>query len=226
MNGCMERLCKDISQLVQSGFSLPNGEKCCVRLVQYRADALERHNVMCLYESFTKTKFFSSFTYVTTEDRLKAKSVEDLLPERCGRRTESTYDADVLAANLGDDVDSTHCTKGMSELNSIPFFHCVKTGTIPPCVKHDVFAGIGRKDCAFVVRYLFAMKLLSKEEMIYTSNVFKRQTLTGHDKTNWISDLKEDSFKFQLGGTMTQNASFIRFCKIAFFLFFFQQTFW
>ena len=36
LNACMKQLCDDLNDLINNGFTLPNGEKAHVRLVQYR----------------------------------------------------------------------------------------------------------------------------------------------------------------------------------------------
>ena len=111
--------------------------------MSFRADGLERHKLIGMPESFARTKYFSSFSYITTKVRLTAKRVEELLPERFGTRTEESYDADVAAANQGE--ESGKDSRGISRicpLNSIPFFHCAKLGSFPPCVSHDIMQGM------------------------------------------------------------------------------------
>ena len=99
-NKCWERLTNDIKELVLNGFKLPNGDKACVRLVQYRCDNLEKHKILRKPENFSSTEFPSSHSYITTQNRKDARNLEDILPENFELVTEETYKVSYIDLNL------------------------------------------------------------------------------------------------------------------------------
>ena len=121
---------------------MPNGERCCVRFCQYRADTLEKHKFLGLSENFASARCFSSLSYITTTDRLEAKRSQDLLPMKFTIRSKLTYEKDCVA--LQNDTD-THNVKHRSVFSQIPFINIEDIGVMPPCIMHDLFAGCLKK---------------------------------------------------------------------------------
>ena len=70
------------------------------------------------------------------------------------------------------------------------------------CPGHDIYAGLGRVDCAVVVRALFACKVITKAEFVVRAKIFKNDILTAEDKSDWVSTLRENSFDKKLPGKM------------------------
>ena len=91
MNACLARVTEDLIKLVKNGITLPNGFKANVRLAQYRCDNLEKNTILGITKNFSKSKFASSYSYIETEQRLKARKVEDILPENFEKRDETSY---------------------------------------------------------------------------------------------------------------------------------------
>ena len=90
-NACFERLVNDLKDLILTGFILPNGKKVNVRVVQFLMDNLEKHKVMRIMENFANSTFFSSYSYITSLIRKSARELEEILPEKFEKRTETTY---------------------------------------------------------------------------------------------------------------------------------------
>ena len=137
-NRCYQRLVTDLKQLIFSGLSLQNGQKVAVRLAQHRLDSLERNKVLRIGESFSCSKYFSPYTYITTKARIEAKKVADLLPSKFRIRDQEAYEKDLV--HLRDNVDS-HGTKEESVFNDLPFYKVAALGSCPPCIQHDCFSG-------------------------------------------------------------------------------------
>ena len=138
INECLKRLVEDLKDFVETGFQLPNGKTASVRVVQYRGDNLEKAKLMRRNENFSTSKNFSELSYMTTDDRVNARDIEDILPSKFEPITEASYNEDVRAAANGSD------SRGLKEdsvLNQIPFFHVCTTGYMPPCVMHDLMQG-------------------------------------------------------------------------------------
>ena len=92
----MKRLYSDLDDLVRNGLVLPNGEIVQVRWVQYRMDNLEKHDVLGIQKNFSRSKFFSSHSYITTDDRIEARSLSDILPTKFEKRTIESYNVGLL----------------------------------------------------------------------------------------------------------------------------------
>ena len=71
----------------------------------------------------------------------------DILPEKFGYRDETAYKQDVIALRNGEDP------RGLKEdsiINDIQHFHCARTGSLAPCMMHDVFCGELSNNLLFV----------------------------------------------------------------------------
>ena len=142
VNACNAHIVEDIRKLIEQGFVLPNGKRCSVRFCQYRAYNLERHKILGLSESFSTTKYFSSFNYITNAERLNARSSQDLLPSRHISRDKGTFENDCRAVE--NDANS-HNVKMKSIFSSIPFTSIEEIGVMPSCIMQDIFAGAGKE---------------------------------------------------------------------------------
>ena len=101
-------------------------------------DNLEKAKVMRAKESFATTKEYSSHSYITTENRKKARKLNDVLPSKFELRTPQSYQTDLTSLKKGKDSRSI---KEDSVFNQLPFFHVCQLGAIPPCVSHDAYQG-------------------------------------------------------------------------------------
>ena len=101
-------------------------------------DNLEKAKVMRAKESFATTKEFSSHSYITTENRKKARKLDDILPSKFEKRTPQSYQTDLTSLKKKKDSRSI---KEDSVFNQLPFFHVSQLGAIPPCVSHDAYQG-------------------------------------------------------------------------------------
>ena len=90
-NECLTKLTNDLNELIDNGFQLPNGEMAMVRLAQYRMDNLEKSKVLRINENFSTSKYFSSYSYITTEARKSARKIENVLPSKFEKRTRASY---------------------------------------------------------------------------------------------------------------------------------------
>ena len=87
----MKRIVADLIHLEENGILLPNGSRANVRFCQYRTDNLEKHEIMGMKKNFSKSKYFASQSYITSDDRVKATKLSDVLPSNFEKRTEDTY---------------------------------------------------------------------------------------------------------------------------------------
>ena len=87
----MKRIVADLIHLEENGILLPNGFRANVRFCQYRTDNLEKHEIMGMKKNFSRSKYFSSQSYITSDDRVKATKLSDVLPSNFEKRTEDTY---------------------------------------------------------------------------------------------------------------------------------------
>ena len=56
-----------------------------------RMDNLEKSKVLRRSENFSTSKFFCNDSYITTDDRKNARTMEDILPSKFEKMTESSY---------------------------------------------------------------------------------------------------------------------------------------
>ena len=76
---------------------------------------------------------------MTTDDRKKARKLEDILPEKFEKMTPESYKEDLESLQNGGDG------RGLKEdsiLNSIDYFHVATEGFLPPCIMHDCYQGM------------------------------------------------------------------------------------
>ena len=90
-NEIYQRLVTDINKLQENGFVLPNGSRTSVRLVTYKMDNLEKHQVSGLKKNFSRAKNFSSHSYMTSDNRISARTIQDILPENFEQRTPESH---------------------------------------------------------------------------------------------------------------------------------------
>ena len=95
-NQVMKRFMDDLNDLIENGFELPNGAIAQVRFVQYRCDNLEKHEIFRIQKNFSTSKFPSSYSYITTDDRKEARTLSDILPTKFEARTKESYKVGVL----------------------------------------------------------------------------------------------------------------------------------
>ena len=187
---CFNELVIHINDLIENGIDLSIGKSYPVRMVQYQADKKEVNLLMRLSVNFC-SRYFSPYCKITTKERRSAKFALDLLPQKFGIRDQEAYENDVRAKESG--LES-HGVKEDSCLNRIKFFHTNKIGMMIPCLHHDIFAGFGREDIAFVVNDIINRKFISKELMVKKCHLFKFK-LFGSDRRSWYPKLRSDSFK-------------------------------
>ena len=165
---------------------------------------------MGLNKNFSKSKHFSSYSDITTEVRISATSVSDILPCKFEKRTEESYQASLNSLQNGSD------SKGLNHdsiMNSVKYFHVAKVGYMPPCMMHDVYQGWARTDCAFVIEYIFLNDIITREAFPTRSKLF-RETLCPYDKNSWYPILRPNSFKSKLPGSICQNSKFIQYLPV------------
>lgn len=210
-NKCLERFVRDLNKLIDDGMAIDN-VTYPVRYVTYLGDALERHKLLRLNASFSMSTYFSSFSYITQAARKEAVDVEELMPENFGFRTTESHAEDLEAIKNTNKKNYTHrAVKEDTILRKIKHFKPFETGSLPPCIMHDLFAGLVREDCVYVVRALFTSGLIDAKDFAMLYNDFKKG-LTLYDKYDMIPCLRETSFDHvtKLPGLMVQNENFIR----------------
>lgn len=107
-------------------------------------DNLGSHQIACLIENFSTSKYFCRFCYITnTEFQLDCSKRHKL-------RDKLSYDIDI--ANLVDESSSdSRGLKGKSVLNTSSIYHTNNPG-LPPCIAHDLFEGIVTYDLYLILR--------------------------------------------------------------------------
>ena len=90
-NKSLERLAFDLNELVENGFLLPNGVRTSVRVVQYRMDNMEKNKVMGRSVNFASSQTFSSYSYITSDDRTSARKLSQILPSNFEKMTKTSY---------------------------------------------------------------------------------------------------------------------------------------
>lgn len=113
-------------------------------LVAVIGDNLGSHQIGGFTENFSKTEYLCRYCFYS-RNNLKNKDVviTDL-------RNPENYD--LAVKNLEQDVNlgAFRGVKGKSILNRLKYFHVCNPG-LPPCLAHDIFEGVAKKDFNIIV---------------------------------------------------------------------------
>lgn len=145
--GCLIR---DLNDLEENGLVMSDGQVYRGTLCAIAGDNLGSHNVGGFSENFSKSTHFCRFCDIDRET-LTSSTME----KGTFRTAESYNDHVQQLVTLG--LKSSAGIKFGSEFNDLSFFHICQPG-LPPCLGHDLFAGVVSYDLALYISHFITQQ--------------------------------------------------------------------